>query len=102
MTKRSLTKNKKTDGLKNSPELESYKTSADNGGSAAFEDKLVRSPSRYGMSLVKDLAVDICKDGELPKVLCTFGMSLVKDLAVDDCKDSELPKVLCTFSFMGL
>ena len=36
------------------------------------------------------------------KVLCTFGMSLVKDLAVDDCKDSELPKVVCTFSFMGL
>ena len=62
----------------NSPALESYKTSAtDNWGSATFEDKLVRSPSRYGMSLVEDLAID-------------------------DCKDSELPKVLCTCSFMGL
>lgn len=53
-----------------SPAPESYETSAtERRGSARFEDKLKRSPSRYAPSLKEDLAAYDCKEKELPKVL---------------------------------
>lgn len=61
--------------MTHSPALESYRTSAtESRGRAAFEDKLISSPSKGGISLVEDLAVDDCNDSELPKVLSTFSL----------------------------
>lgn len=56
------------------PPLESYITSAtERRGGAMYDDMLVRS-SRYGESLVEDLAANDCKDNELPKALCTLSL----------------------------
>lgn len=58
------------------PAPESDNTSAtDSLGSAIFEDKLVRKPSKVETSLVNDLAEEDRNDSELPKPL--FRLSLM-------------------------
>lgn len=53
-----------------------------------YDDMLVRS-SRYGESLVEDLAANDCKDNELPKALCTLSLDGLQE-ETDEISSLEL------------
>jgi len=64
-------------------------SAADRRGIAILDDRLIRSPSAYDISLLEDLAIDDCKESELPKVLCIFSLLGLYE-ETDDISSLEL------------